>query len=353
MKAVTHDGEPYADDILSAAVLTLANPNIHIIRSRESSVINEADIIFDLGGVYNPDDGKFDHPQHNPCCRQDGRVYAISSLLWKEYGKSCIENVLTPSYKDDLFFQKYFNQISGYIIHHLDQELFRTVDVDNANSGQYMLVDRIKEGSSLTVGAPSSSLFAHNFKPFTLTKYLKSLSKTWYQEEEDEDEWFFDASSVARDILEDLIENAFWYQKARRMTINKVLEAQKGLYPNVLILDKLMPYKHFDAEEIIKDGADIQFVLYPTPAQKDDTWRLVGVDTPGSTQVKVSFPAAWGGLTGPELEKQSNCKGAIFCDKRLTKAVFKDKESALHVAKALVDRERVSARVPLEPVNLN
>ena len=35
-----------------------------LIRTRETELINQADIVLDVGGIYNPSIGRFDHHQN-------------------------------------------------------------------------------------------------------------------------------------------------------------------------------------------------------------------------------------------------------------------------------------------------
>lgn len=78
-KAITHAGKFHADDIFSAALLRILNPDIQF--ERVLSVPENFDgIVFDIGW------GKFDHHQSGAPVRENGVPYAAFGLLWKEYG---------------------------------------------------------------------------------------------------------------------------------------------------------------------------------------------------------------------------------------------------------------------------
>ena len=52
---VTHNGTFHADDIFSAATLSiLLDGKIKIIRTRDAEIISKADYVFDVGGEYDP-----------------------------------------------------------------------------------------------------------------------------------------------------------------------------------------------------------------------------------------------------------------------------------------------------------
>jgi len=54
MKAVTHDGPFHADDVFADAVLRAALSEVQLTRSRDTAVIASADLVFDVGGIYDP-----------------------------------------------------------------------------------------------------------------------------------------------------------------------------------------------------------------------------------------------------------------------------------------------------------
>lgn len=96
-EAVTHNGRFHADDVFSAALLKIINPEIHI--SRVSSIPeNFSGIVFDLA------DGIFDHHNSNMKYRDNGVPYASFGLLWKEYGHTLVSESAAKTF-DESFIQ--------------------------------------------------------------------------------------------------------------------------------------------------------------------------------------------------------------------------------------------------------
>ena len=96
-KAVTHNGRFHADDVFSAALLEILNPEIHI--SRVSAVPKNFDgIVFDLAN------GPFDHHDSNKKCRENGIPYASFGLLWNEYGHTLVSESAAKTF-DESFIQ--------------------------------------------------------------------------------------------------------------------------------------------------------------------------------------------------------------------------------------------------------
>ena len=64
MLAATHSGKFHADDVLAWALIKeFLNPNATLIRTRDESRIQEADIVFDVGGIFDETTMRFDHHQ--------------------------------------------------------------------------------------------------------------------------------------------------------------------------------------------------------------------------------------------------------------------------------------------------
>lgn len=78
-KAFTHAGRFHADDVFSAALLTMIYPDIKIERGFQVPE-NYDGIVFDIGF------GEFDHHQTDGRVRENGIPYAAFGLLWEKYG---------------------------------------------------------------------------------------------------------------------------------------------------------------------------------------------------------------------------------------------------------------------------
>ena len=75
-EAITHNGRFHADDVFSAALLKILNPQIHIER-KNSVPEGYPGLVFDLG------DGQFDHHGARSQFRENGVQYASFGLFWK------------------------------------------------------------------------------------------------------------------------------------------------------------------------------------------------------------------------------------------------------------------------------
>ena len=95
--ALTHNGRFHADDVFSAALLKILNPDIHI--SRVAAVPDGFDgLVFDLAN------SEFDHHNSNLKYRDNGIPYASFGLLWHEYGSMLVSETAAKAF-DESFIQ--------------------------------------------------------------------------------------------------------------------------------------------------------------------------------------------------------------------------------------------------------
>lgn len=79
----THGGVFHADDVFSAALLRILNPNIKIARGFKVPD-DYTGIVFDVGG------GEFDHHAEPRATRENGVPYAAFGKLWAVYGPQLV-----------------------------------------------------------------------------------------------------------------------------------------------------------------------------------------------------------------------------------------------------------------------
>ena len=88
MKIATHDGPFHADEVFATAMLRRLFPDDEFIRSRDQAVLDECDIVYDVGGEFDPGKGRYDHHMADFDVRhQNGIKKSSLGLLWAEYGE--------------------------------------------------------------------------------------------------------------------------------------------------------------------------------------------------------------------------------------------------------------------------
>ena len=253
--AITHGGKFHADDVFSAALLKIINPNIKITRAFE--IPKDFDgIVFDIGW------GKFDHHQANAEIRENGVPYAAFGLLWREFGESimlagCPENQVA---KEVARFDEKF-------IQPLDQD-------DNTGCGNQ------------------------------LAGVIGAFNPNW-DSDESPDQCFAKIVEFAIEILKKKFESTMSIQRAKEL-VEIALDNSKD---NIVILPKFAPWK------MILVKSDAEFVVYPS---QRGGYSAQAIPTDSDTkELKCCFPEEWAGKSADELQENSGVSTLTFCHKGL------------------------------------
>lgn len=282
MKIVTHSGHFHADDVLAVATLLLKFPEAEVIRSREEKEIESADIVVDVGQVYDPRKLRFDHHQKAGAGdRANGIPYASFGLVWKYFGE----------------------ELAG--------------GVDEAKVVDDKLVSPVDAGDN---GLSFSQSSIPGIRQYSLWDYFDSFS-TGGEGMNDFDTGFFAALPQAKGLLEREI------RSAKRAVENwKKVESiyDKSGDKKIIVLPQLLNWKR------VLIPTEAVFVIWP----KLDGWSVRGVpDAVHSFDVKKPFPTSWAGLEGETLAAVSGVKDAYFCHRNRWIAGVKSQEGAIELAK--------------------
>jgi uncharacterized UPF0160 family protein len=266
MKASTHNGRFHADEIFALAVLKLVYPDLEIVRSRDENVYKTADIIVDVGHVYDPDNLIFDHHQRSfTLKRESGIPYASFGLVWKQYGGLLCGSSKTSEYIDTVIVQAidaddngidiFETKIDGIGIHTLPDiiESFVPRHVDD---------DRVQKGFDRALK------FA--------TTYMKRQIK------------------LGKELFE--------------VALPKIRRAIKlAEDPRVLVFKKFdKTWLNFIAHE----SEAARFVIFPTHRK---TWAIRSVPKKGQKfDYCKLLPAAWGGRQ-KDFAEISDVQDALYC----------------------------------------
>ena len=257
----THNGNFHADDVFSVAALKCVIPSFKLIRTRDLEVIGEADIVLDVGGIYDPEAGRFDHHQRGGAGeRENGIPYSSFGLIWQKYGL----------------------EICGG-----NQDIANSVD-----SGLVSTIDAVDCGHVEGVS-----------KGISLSQTISMFNPTW-QEDSHYDECFDEAVTFASRILARFIASATGGISAKAIVAKAVENAED---PRVIVLEQYTPWKrtvHALSEEAL-------YVVYPSGS---GPWRIQTVPMElGSFEDRKSLPTPWAGLSNKELQDVTGIDDAMFC----------------------------------------
>jgi uncharacterized UPF0160 family protein len=263
--AMTHSGRFHTDDVFSAALLKILNPQIQIVRSNFIPE-NYEGLVFDLG------DGPFGHHGSELELRENGVEYAAFGLLWKAYG-----NILVSS-KEAMKF---------------DESFIQPLDYQDNNGGNNQLC-----------------------------RVITQMNPKW-DESAEADKKFFKAVEVAKYILENEIQSMHSTEHAEKIVRACLAESNDG----IVILPKGMPWKGVLAPEkayyvvypserglynaqAVPVAVDSQQCKVPFPEE----WRGKKSELDGITGLKgINFCHLHGYLLGAETQETAveACKIAL------------------------------------------
>lgn len=265
-EAMTHSGRFHTDDVFSAALLKLLNPQINIVRCNEIPEGYQG-LAFDLG------DGDYDHHGVRASVRDNGIPYASFGLLWKNYGRTLVSEKEAKTF---------------------DESFIQPLD-DQDNHG----------GNNL------------------LCRAITQFNPKWDEENANSDEAFFRAVAFAENILANEIKSMRSTEHAEHI----VRECLKNSEDGIVVLPTGMPWKALLIPEDVyyvvypspRGGYNAQAVPVSVDSQQckrafPEEWRGKKTELEGITGLKgVSFCHAQGYLLVAETQEAAiaACKVAL------------------------------------------
>jgi len=276
---VTHSGRFHADEIFAIVMIQMIESH-DIVRSRDSEIIVQGDIVLDVGGEYDHATRRYDHHQNSfTDKRETGIPYATAGLVWKHYGETILQKYGLSEQEDIQFALKW-----------VDQKIVS--DVDALDNGLFLESPR-----------PSVSM-------------LVGMRNADSSEDDDvQRACFEDAIVFTQGIFERFVKTGVKQAFAQKEFAKYAVDLGNG----IVELEKQVSFK-----EIIKSKPEITRVVYPKGEEG------YGVFCNGQTN---HLPEHVRGLREHDLQAVSKLEDAVFCHKTGFMAVLKSRESALAMAR--------------------
>ncbi len=299
-KVVTHSGSFHADDIFAAATLSLYfkknKIKFKIERTRDEKLIREADYVFDVGGVYDPEINRFDHHQIGGAGeRENGIPYAAFGLVWKKFGPLLCEG-------------------NEEVVQDIDRKLAQPIDA-------------IDNGISISKPLEYGGIYEYGIHGI-----ISAYQNTWKDALNEERRYrhFLKLVSFFEDVLAHEIEHS-----KNRIEILEIIEDAYQKAENKEII--VVPY-HIGVGEMVQGLHKYKEVLYVV-ARSNKNWKVMAMrKDPSTFSNRKSLPEAWAGKRGEELQKVTGVSDAVFCHNALWLVVAKTKLGAMQLAElALID----------------
>ena len=317
MLIVTHSGKFHADDAWAVAVLNILFPDAGIIRTRDQAIIDTADFAVDVGGVYDPAAGRFDHHQKGfDVARQSGVPYASAGLVWREYGARCVAALALAHAGQALEEAK-----AREIAYGIDADVVQYLDMSDVGMAK---------------SAPGG---------YGLSAVVSGFNTNWL----DEDRLGYGAAAEefrlaqfrrAMALMADVMVNAVRYRVGALLALEQVRQAEVLEGGKLLFLKNgALPWSHVVRKEMPK----VLFVISYSIGEQRHVLHTVPVSAE-SFDARADLPAAWGGLRDAELAAVTGVPDAGFCHNGLFIAAAKSYEGIRAMASlALAEVEKGGA----------
>ena len=308
----THSGTFHADDVFGVAVLAAVFPDHRIIRTRHPDEIDRADFVVDVGGVWDPARGLFDHHQRGfegarvrpgsdgQPVRAEG--YASAGLVWREFGAAYVQQAAQAMGRPvaDGAAMAIADDIDGALVRYLDL-------VDNGEADV----------------APGL---------FGLSSQVSVLNSTWLEEQGGDAaavemlqlERFREAMALVDRTLRRIVLRAVGQREAAE-TVRRAARLLEGRV--LLLAEGGMPWTRVVVEEM----PDVLLVVYPESGREQYQIRTVPV-AERSFASRLDLPAAWAGLVDEQLAAVTGVPDAVFCHRNLFIAGARSLDGALRMA---------------------
>jgi uncharacterized UPF0160 family protein len=315
MVIVTHSGKFHADDAWAVAVLNVLFPGCEIVRTRDAATIEAADFAIDVGGIWDPAAGRFDHHQKGfSGARASGVPYASAGLVWREYGARCV-SALAAAHTG----QQLADSEAREIAYGIDADIVQYLDLSD-------------------VGAAKSAPGGYG-----LSAVVSGFNPNWLDEQRlgygaAADAYRLEQFRRAMELLTDILVNSVKYRVAAMLAVAQVRQGEVLEDGKVLFLkNSALPWTQVVRKEMPK----VLFVISHSVAEQRYVLHTVPV-SPESFKARADLPASWAGLRDAELAAVTGVPDAGFCHNGRFIAAVKSYEGARTMARlALQELELV------------
>lgn len=286
----------HADEALACALLKMLPEyeDASITRTRDYAVLEEMDVVVDVGGLYEPEKHRYDH--HQPTFKdsfspQYKTLLSSAGLVYKHFGQQIIQQELGSGHNDESLVTELHDRLYRKFIEPFDA-------VDNG------------------VNQYPGDIEPAYARPFDIFAQVDSLNPSWNEEGVSTDARFAEAVALAGNAFRAVIKGTLKSWLPARTIVQTCLLAcnsKDADESKILVLDTNCPWKEhlFDLEEKLGIQGKIVYAIYEDLNEK--TWRIQSVPVKlDSFESRKMLPEAWRGLRDSELDAASGIEGCTF-----------------------------------------
>ncbi|XP_058450003.1 MYG1 protein [Malaya genurostris] len=301
----THDGIFHCDELLACFMLQQLPryANASIVRTRDSKLLDQCDIVVDVGAVFDREKNRFDHHQKSFNETMNSlqpeadvkREIRLSSagLIYTYFGEDVIREVLA---------QNYVAIPNADMIRGVYRKVYDNLIAE---------IDAIDNGVPMFDGEPVYTINTH------LSARVNHFNPAWNEQVNDADliKRFEKAKAyVGNEFIDKVLYYANVWWPAREIVENAV-KKRKEIHSSgaILELEHSCPWKEhlYELEETYDIAGIPKYVIF---FNKENDWRVICVPLqPASFVCRKFLAAPWRGQRDEHLEQISGIKGITFC----------------------------------------
>ncbi|KAM0681184.1 hypothetical protein GINT2_000378 [Glugoides intestinalis] len=278
LKLVTHDKTFHYDEVLATAILMKLYPDTELIRTRKVEEINSGDIVYDVGGVFDPSNNRYDHHQAS-----------FTDTFSENYNiKLSAAGLIFKYYHKQLFAMYDFTE-NSIIFEEIKEKIYKEF---------FLPADAIDNGYDCVIGSIKTRNVADVVQGFNVYSDRNDSSK-------EETKRFMEALSFVSKDLENYLNSVLKdYVVCYEKLLLELKDFKEDFFYTEMKVSMDLIYdidKKFEKNlkfVIVKNGADFRILTLPTEK--------------GKFHIKYPLHVDWRGYSGNELEKISGIEGCIF-----------------------------------------
>jgi uncharacterized UPF0160 family protein len=288
----THNGCFHADDVIAVAMLKLLPEyqDAQVLRTRDQSLLDKADVVVDVGSKYDPDTLRFDHHQvtfaHtiNSLCPEKPWTVRLSSsgLVFHHFGRRLLKQLADPIELTDKQLEKLWDLVyDGFLL-----------EVDGIDNG----VD------------PCDRETKHLYKIKTgISARIGHLNPTWKEDQTPESflQRFHSGVELAQTELTGCIQRQLDLWLPANQHMSKLFDTRFEVDPSGQIIDIPSGVPSVFASELyeIERERDLEGEIkyYVFEDLLPGHYRVRAMNANGKFELRIGLPAEWRGLRAEAL----------------------------------------------------
>jgi len=305
-KIGTHNGTFHCDEVLACFMLKQLPQfkDADIVRTREQKLLDECDIVVDVGGVFDPARLRFDHHQRSfdqtfhslvPEMRFTTKL-SSAGLIYVHFGKELIKQAVGANEKNQ--------DVAGELVNIIFERMYER------------FIEEIDAGDNGIEQKDGKARFAVTT---TLAGRVAALNPAWNDEVKDETASFYKAMELVGTELMDRIKYMYKSWWPARDIVKAAISRRFEVDPSGQILAFDLggcPWKEhlftLEKEFGIDEESSVKYVLFPD--ERNGKWMIQCVPpSPNTFESRLPLPESWRGLRDKELSDFIGLDGCVFC----------------------------------------